>query len=127
MFKFLLFIRFPRGYRVISLCTSINSGTDADYEYVHYQAQNITDTSAKNDLLSSLSCTRNQSLLTEYLKDQLSNPNYILTALINVATKPSGNLVAWSFLKQNWEQIYSLYSPFYSVKILSFYELLTKN
>lgn len=107
MFKFLLFIRFPRGYRAIISCAVVNSGPQADFEYILAEANKLTDESAKNDLLSGLSCSTNEWLLSKYLEDQLASSTNILSALTNVVSRPFGSSTAWTFLKTNWNQIYS--------------------
>jgi hypothetical protein len=99
-------------------CAVVNSGNQEDFDFIFNKTKEILDISARNDLLSGLSCSKEQWLLTRYLDDQLSNPNNILTALNNVASKPYGNLLAWSYLKNNWVEIYSRYERKYINKNL---------
>jgi hypothetical protein len=88
------------------MCTSIRYGDEKEFNLVFEEAMNNeTIASVKNDLLLGLSCAKEQWLLNKYLDSQLEGN--ILVALDNVATKSNGHLLAWYFLKSNWEKIYS--------------------
>lgn len=87
----------------------VYSGSESDFNHVFNAAKATTDTSLQNDLYNGLACSKDAMLVRWFLGDQLANTNRILTALVNVANRPGGYLIAWDFLKANWDEIYSKY------------------
>ncbi|CAF0852077.1 unnamed protein product [Brachionus calyciflorus] len=97
---------FPSQLRIIILCVGIQYGTTKDFNFILNKAKNTSnDTTLKNDLLAGLSCSKEQHLLNRYLNDQI-NTSSVITAIRNVLKNPSGNSLAWQFIKNNWSYIY---------------------
>ena len=69
------------------------------------------DSNAKKEMQNALSCAREPWLLNKYLSDQLNNTKVrkqdTLYGLRYACTKPLGNILAWDFIKSNWNQIYA--------------------
>lgn len=95
----------------------MNAGTESDFNYVFDAAKKTSSSSLRNDLLAALACSKDSVLVRTYLDDQLSNSSGIVTALVNVANRPGGYLIAWDYLKANWDEIYSKFVD------LSYYRL----
>lgn len=83
-------------------------GSSKDFDFLYKKAKsNETSSILKNDFFTALSCSKEPYLLSKYLNDQSNNKSNTLTALRNVATKPYGYLIAWNYLKSNWDDLYS--------------------
>ena len=69
------------------------------------------DSNAKKELQNAMACTREPWLVNKFLNDQLNNTKVrkqdTLYGLRYAATKPLGNVLAWDFIKSNWNQIYA--------------------
>ena len=92
-------------------CTSIQHGSQNDFNFLFNKAKATNDTSLRNDMFAGLTCSKDVSNLNKYLNDQM-NTSSIITAIRNVLNKPSGNLLAWNFIKNNWNNIYDRYYLF---------------
>ncbi|CAF0711353.1 unnamed protein product [Brachionus calyciflorus] len=99
----------PSQLRNVMLCAGIQYGTSKDFNFIFNKAKNTNDTTLRNDFYAGLSCSKEQYLLSRYLNDQL-NTSSLITAIRNVLNKPSGNSLAWQFLKNNWNFIYEKFN-----------------
>lgn len=74
---------------------------------------NASDASEKRLLLGALGSTRNHYLLSTYLSASL-NKSLVRTqdtpfVIQNVARNPIGRTMAWTFVKQNWNKIVTVF------------------
>ena len=58
-----------------------------------------------------MSCTRNTFLIRKYLEDQLEKvrESEALNGIRNAIIKPDSYLQTWTFVKQNWNKLFSRY------------------
>ncbi len=111
--------KIPTSLRSTVICTSIrNSNTRENFELAFERFKSAKDNALKRDIIAGLSCTKDTWLLKYLVDSQLNNLDQAfdtLSTLNNVATKPNGHLISWNSLKENWNQIYQKYNPFFVV------------
>lgn len=110
MYRTCFFFSIPPGYKSFVLCTAIEHGTTADFDFIYNHYQKTTDINQKKELIYALSCSRKSWLLIKLLGELLSNGNDFFDALKNVASKSNGYLLAFSFTKNNFYQIFEKFS-----------------
>lgn len=106
---FCAWVSIPRGYRSLTVCTSLYHGSQDEWQKIFDKAKNTSETSLRNDLLAGLTCSREPVNQQALLDDQLSASN-ILTTMINVANRPGGYIISWNFLKVNWNDLYARFN-----------------
>ena len=105
--------RIPALFRPTVYCVGVREGSSADFEFLfkQYNALNIsTDRANKTNVLYGLTCSKDLSQLSRCLaaamKDPANDIDFTLQAIRNVAIRPNGNALAWSFVKSNWDYLY---------------------
>lgn len=89
------------------MCTSIRNGNTLDFDQVLHEVDMPIDQATRNALLAGLACTKDQSQLIKVLERELQSN--ILNVLTSAAQNFNGYLLAWEFLKDEWESIYGRY------------------
>jgi aminopeptidase N len=89
------------------LCTAIRNGGSVEFNYAYEQYKKESDSSIRADIGYGVSCSLEETQLTNYLNDHMKNESWdLFTAIRNVATNPMGSELAWNFVKSNWPVIY---------------------
>lgn len=94
------------------LCTAIRHGSQKEFDFAFDVFQSTKDSGLKRELNAALSCTKETWLLNKLLANQTASQSSSfdpISTLSNVASKPAGNLVAWTYLKNEWTTIYEKY------------------
>ncbi|XP_075998651.1 aminopeptidase N-like [Genypterus blacodes] len=94
-------------------CSSMAAGDVAAWEFGWAQFKKATIASEASKLLSALACTNNTELLQRYLSYTL-DPTMIrkqdaTSVITSVATNRLGQDLAWNFVREKWEYIFTQY------------------
>jgi hypothetical protein len=133
----LILLRVPYAFRAIIICTSIRHGSLKEFDFAYELYKRAQTTLIEKDTLAALSCASDTWLLSRYLDEHLSETRPpsansdavserkdVLLAIRNVAAKPQGSLLAWTFLKINWNSIYEKQARLVSIfRLLASFEL----
>ncbi|KAM4572784.1 alanyl (membrane) aminopeptidase-like b [Odontesthes bonariensis] len=95
--------------RSVIYCQAVAAGGKKEWEFAWEKFQSSTDPSEKDQLRYALSCTKKTWLLNRYLEYTL-NPEKIrlmdvASTINNIAENVAGHLLAWSFIRANWDYV----------------------
>lgn len=109
----------PNQLRVIS-CAAIRNGGNAEWDFAFQKYQASEFATEKSALLSALGCTLDSAILSTMLElmidpesgIRLQDAQYVFTY---VAGNSVGNPLAFAFLRDRWDDIYSYFYGYYSM------------
>ncbi|XP_029427064.1 aminopeptidase Q [Rhinatrema bivittatum] len=105
--------KIPHSIRRPIYCYGIAMGSDKEWEFAWEMYQKFTDYNERNNLLYGLSCTRDPWLLYRYLQNALDVSNDVASDMfLNIVKHEIGRLIAWEFIKANWDHINSQYKDY---------------
>uniref|UniRef100_A0A8C5CNW8 Aminopeptidase n=1 Tax=Gadus morhua TaxID=8049 RepID=A0A8C5CNW8_GADMO len=99
--------------RLAVYCSAVAAGGAAEWEFGWEQFKYATLASDASRLLSALTCTMNKTLLERFLSYTLQ-PAMIrkqdaTTVITSIASNREGQDLAWGFVRDNWNYIYTQY------------------
>jgi hypothetical protein len=77
-------------------------GSSKHWEFLYHQLSVETDEVQKDIISAGLACTKEASIIRKYLDDQIGIDN-CAAAFQSIAKKQVGSVVAWDFIKENYE------------------------
>ena len=88
--------------QTVVACTAVKYGGFEEFDFLANQMKpNETKQSLKDMFSSGMACSKDQNTLSKYLYETKT-----ILSIRNVANNPSGNSVAWSYVKMNWNDLY---------------------
>ncbi len=103
--------RIPANYRKFVYCTAIRNGDDKEWEFASTQFDKELDSGQRNNLQNGMACTKQPWLINRYLVDQLNGSKVRLqdaaAGFSAIALNKFANSRAWTFFKDNWDEIFS--------------------
>lgn len=98
--------------REIVYCTAIKYGGDMYWEFAWQRYQKSTEASEKDILLGSLGCSREPWILIRFMELALNPEEGIrkqdaFSVFRAVANNPIGDLLAFDYIRENWERLKS--------------------
>uniref|UniRef100_A0A674J2P7 Aminopeptidase n=1 Tax=Terrapene triunguis TaxID=2587831 RepID=A0A674J2P7_9SAUR len=103
----------PPNLRSSIYCSAIETGSEADWDFVWQMFKNATVVAEADKLRSALACSKEPWILKRYLEYCL-DPSKIrkqdATSTINsIASNVVGQSLAWDFIRGNWKTLFSQY------------------
>jgi hypothetical protein len=102
----------PATLRSTVYCTVIREGSQSEFNFLWDRLKQENVASETLNLLNGLACTQDPSLILWFLNQHLKRYPIIrdqdLAASIQrIARSSHGNQIAWNWIRDNWEQIFS--------------------
>lgn len=103
----------PPNLRSSIYCSAIETGSEADWDFLWQRFKNATVVAEADKLRSALACSKEPWILRRYLQYCL-DPTKIrkqdATSTINsIASNVVGQSLAWDFIRGNWKTLFSQY------------------
>ncbi len=102
--------RIPASYRSFIYCTAIRNGGDKEWEFASLQYDKEQSAGQRNNLQSGMSCTKQPWLISRYLNDQINSSKVRLqdaaAGLSTIALRSYANMRTWTFVKDNWDELF---------------------
>ncbi|XP_053898785.1 aminopeptidase N [Malaclemys terrapin pileata] len=103
----------PPNLRSSIYCSAIETGSEADWDFLWQMFKNATVVAEADKLRSALACSKEPWILKRYLQYCL-DPSKIrkqdATSTINsIASNVVGQSLAWDFIRGNWKTLFSQY------------------
>ncbi|XP_056454635.1 aminopeptidase N-like isoform X2 [Gadus chalcogrammus] len=99
--------------RLTVYCSAVAAGGAAEWEFGWEQFKYATLASDASRLLSALTCTMNKTLLERFLSYTLQpvmiRKQDATTVITSIASNREGQDLAWGFVRDNWNYIYTQY------------------
>ncbi|CAF3355817.1 unnamed protein product [Rotaria socialis] len=102
----------PATLRSTVYCTIIREGSQSEFYFLWDRLKQENVASETLNLLNGLSCTQDPSLILWFLNQHLKiNPiirdQDLATSIQRVARSSHGNQIAWNWIRDNWDQLFS--------------------
>jgi hypothetical protein len=100
----------PKQFRAITYCTAIRNGGPAEFDFLFKQMQLNNKDEEKSSLLTGLACANQDWQLRKLINEQFASPvDIVFSSLQYVVEQSSSFLIAWDFIKSNWNELYNAY------------------
>ncbi|CAF1400989.1 unnamed protein product [Adineta ricciae] len=102
----------PATLRSTVYCTIIREGSRAEFNFLWERLIQESVASETLNLLNGLACTQDPSLILWFLNQHLkANPiirdQDLAASIQRIARSSHGNQIAWNWIRDNWEQIFT--------------------
>ncbi|CAF0817363.1 unnamed protein product [Adineta steineri] len=102
----------PATLRSTVYCTIVREGSHLEFNFLWNRLKQENVASETLNLLNGLACTQDPSLILWFLNQHLKvNPiirdQDLAASIQRIARLPHGNQIAWNWVRDNWEQIFS--------------------
>ncbi|GLH03165.1 Aminopeptidase N precursor, putative, partial [Gryllus bimaculatus] len=102
----------PADMRSVVLCTAVEHGSAADWQFLWERYANATSSAERSGVLQALGCSRDPATLSRFLqmsiqKDSAIRKQHSASVFEAVAKNPVGHNIAKEFLKNNIDRIQS--------------------
>ena len=101
----------PATLRSTVYCTVVREGSHVEFNFLWERLKQETVASEVLNLLNGLACTQDPSLIIWFLNQHLkTNPiirdQDLAASIQRVARSSHGNQIAWSWIRDNWNQLF---------------------
>lgn len=90
-------------------CTSIEAGSDKEWDFAYERYKNSKVPSEKETLLTALGCSKEPWILARYLKYAISGKYIrkqdIFRVFASVSSNSVGQQLAFDFIRSNWDEL----------------------
>uniref|UniRef100_A0AAY4EEL8 Aminopeptidase n=1 Tax=Denticeps clupeoides TaxID=299321 RepID=A0AAY4EEL8_9TELE len=118
--------RIHPNLRATVYCSAIAEGGTEEWDFAWKMMKNSSVASESDKLRAALSCSRDTWLLNRYLNFTLDQDKIrkqdATSTIVSIARSVHGQMLAWDFVRRNWEYITS---PRYGVGSFSFASLIS--
>jgi len=106
--------KIPPNVRPSVYCTAISHGDELEWDFIFNLYLKEQNANERNNMLSALTCSRVPWILARYLKWMFDESSGIKSqdgvfVFKSVASQNYGKDIAFNYLRENWETIYSIH------------------